>query len=555
MSTALSDSQPHPLYYLHNFLRVLDWVDIRYPDLLNHSEQAFITRFRELPVSAQALLVRMVMRKGIYFRRSKLNYAEIGDHDLALAALQQQGMLIVNPELTLSEAGRLLTANEVNRLATRLEISVRTTKTQLLTNIEGLCLAAQPWTDWHIGPSDPVYALTVMPECDRLRLMFFGNLHQAWSTFVLEELGLQRYELVPFDHTARPFNRRDEVDIYLTLHACREALDEGSSAQDILPLVPDVPDDNHWLLSRRDRLLYTLAYQLERAGQTDLALSLYSGLRHPEARVRQIRVLERQERLSHALELALEVQKTPANEAESQHMARILLRLSRKLKIALPSSSPTHAAAPTRITPTETDEMTLAPLTECVERDVVVALHTAEAPVFFVENGLINSLLGLLCWPAVFANIPGAFFHPYQAGPADLNQPDFLRRRETLIADQLALLDSEAYKGFIRTMYQVKYGLQSPFVYWPLLTEELLELSLTCIPATDLNALFTRILFDIPSNRSGLPDLIQFWPEQARYCLIEVKGPGDRLQDNQRRWLSYFAAHGIPAQVVMVKRP
>jgi hypothetical protein len=31
--------------------------------------------------------------------------------------------------------------------------------------------------------------------------------------------------------------------------------------------------------------------------------------------------------------------------------------------------------------------------------------------------------------------------------------------------------------------------------------------------------------------------------------MIEVKGPGDRLQDNQLRWIDYCAAHGMPVTV------
>ncbi len=50
-----------------------------------------------------------------------------------------------------------------------------------------------------------------------------------------------------------------------------------------------------------------------------------------------------------------------------------------------------------------------------------------------------------------------------------------------------------------------------------------------------------------------MPDLIQFWPAEGRYRMIEVKGPGDRLQDNQRRWLDFFAAHDIPVSVCHVQ--
>ena len=45
---------------------------------------------------------------------------------------------------------------------------------------------------------------------------------------------------------------------------------------------------------------------------------------------------------------------------------------------------------------------------------------------------------------------------------------------------------------------------------------------------------------------------MQFWPRERRYRLIEVKGPGDRLQDNQRRWLSFCGREAIPAAVCRV---
>jgi hypothetical protein len=58
---------------------------------------------------------------------------------------------------------------------------------------------------------------------------------------------------------------------------------------------------------------------------------------------------------------------------------------------------------------------------------------------------------------------------------------------------------------------------------------------------------------DLQSNRSGFPDLVQFWPKQRRYRMIEVKGPGDRLQDNQRRLLEFCAALGMPVSVCHVR--
>ena len=80
-----------------------------------------------------------------------------------------------------------------------------------------------------------------------------------------------------------------------------------------------------------------------------------------------------------------------------------------------------------------------------------------------------------------------------------------------------------------------------------------LELALDCIPPAHLQKFFERLLADVRANRSGLPDLIQLWRDEHRYRLIEVKGPGDRLQDNQIRWLNFCLAQDIPVAVCKVK--
>jgi hypothetical protein len=86
-----------------------------------------------------------------------------------------------------------------------------------------------------------------------------------------------------------------------------------------------------------------------------------------------------------------------------------------------------------------------------------------------------------------------------------------------------------------------------------MLPTELLELALSCLPAMHLKQCFLRLLQDIRNNRTGMPDLIQFWPEQGSYRMIEVKGPGDRLQDNQLRWIEFCREHGLPVTVCHVR--
>ena len=82
-----------PFYYLNNFMQVLDWLEHRYADVLSVEEQCFIREFNRLPREPRALLVRMVMRKGVHFRASKLHYVEIGDIAMAAEPLLAQGWI------------------------------------------------------------------------------------------------------------------------------------------------------------------------------------------------------------------------------------------------------------------------------------------------------------------------------------------------------------------------------------------------------------------------------------------------------------------------------
>lgn len=534
----------NPFYYLDNFRQVLAWVGERHGDLLDDDERSFIDRFQQIPQVSQALLVRMVMRKGALFRASKLRYAEIGCPLQASEALVEQGWIEPDPMLDLTQLCGLLKKDELLRVFGTALSNQR--KSDLLQALMAEHDQPKPFAIWCEPLGDTAFALTINDLCDRLRLMFFGNIHQDWSEFVLADLGIFRYEQVAFSPESRAFHLRAEVDAYLHLHRCRERFEAGEAVENVLVDVPMTPYANDWLENRRGKLLLMLARQCERMGDLSLALQLHSANRYPGARERAIRVLERCEQHEAALQLALAAEAAPESEHEAQQLQRILPRLRRALGGS--ASRRAGVAQPQRI-----DLMLPRSEALSVERAVRAHLTSCDAPVYYVENALINSMLGMLCWDAIFAPLPGAFFHPFHAAPADLARPDFHARRAGLFDECLSKLGTHEYRDCIRRVFREKFGLQSQFVSWGLFDDTLLELALDCIPAEHLKAFFQRILLDVPNHRTGLPDLIQFWPAERRYQLIEVKGPGDRLQDNQKRWIDFAQRHQVPIAVCYVR--
>ncbi|WP_324733708.1 VRR-NUC domain-containing protein [Pseudomonas paeninsulae] len=533
------------LYYLCNFHKALAWLRERHHDLLLAEEQAFLRRFGELALPSQALLVRMIMRKGPHFRASKLAYAEIGCPRHAAQALLDAGWIRHDAELALAELFELLRKEELlEAFAARAHKALK--KPQLLAQLTAEHSRSRSFADWCPRLDEQVYSLAINPLCERLRLLFFGNLQQDWSAFVLADLGIFRYEPVALSADSRVFTQRAEVDCYLALQRCHERGEAGEPVAEVLQQIAALDCATPFLAMRRAKLRFRLGQHLERAGELENALACYVDCPFTGARLRRIRVLEGLGRAADAHALASQAAVAAENEAEAQGLERVLLRLRRQL--GLPQPRKPKPPAPARL-----DLCLPKPAGHSVEYGVKLHLSEADAPVHYVENSLICSLFGLLCWPAIFAPLPGAFFHPFQSGPLDLLSPDFQPRRAELFATCLAQLDSDAYKSTIRQTYADKYGIQSPFVFWNALDQQLLEQALDCLPAAHLRAWFQRLLADIKANRAGMPDLIQFWPAQRRYRMIEVKGPGDRLQDNQRRWLAFCAEHGMPVDVCYVQ--
>lgn len=533
-------------YYLHNFRKALVWIGERHADLLDDRERAFLQAFDALEWSAQALLVRMIMRKGTHFRASKLSYEEIGCCRRAAVALIANGWVREDAPLPLDELLNLLRKDEIVASFAEQLSDRRARKDDLAQQLAAHFTVSQSFAAWCPTLDDVLYSLTIADLSERLRLMFFGNLRQEWSEFVLADLGIFRYERVDFPADSRALRCREDVDDYLHLQRCREAFEAGEVSDELLACIDARRYDNPYIAERRAKLLFRIGQQLERCAAFDLALQVYASSGYGAARQRCIRVLERTLQHRAAFELASQAVAEPLSDGELQLAERALVRLSRHL--GLPAQKRSKAPVLARLDLQLPQTPMLA-----VERLVQQHLHCSDAPVHYVENTLICSLFGLLCWPAIFAAVPGAFFHPFQHGPADLLTADFYPRRRALFAERLAQLEDERYRDSIRQTYRDKFGIQSPFVHWGVLSETLLEQALDCLPAAHLQAWFRRLLGDIQANRSGMPDLIQFWPEEKRYRMIEVKGPGDRLQDNQRRWLAFCAEHGMPVDVCYVQ--
>jgi FAN1, HTH domain/VRR-NUC domain/Fanconi anemia-associated nuclease SAP domain len=544
-----------PYYYRDNFLLLCDTVERQYGDLLTQSELALLDTFRRLDFQAQCLYVRLVSRVGPWFRESKLAYPELDDLSAAIDSLLARDLLGLAAELSVDELGRLFTVAELRVVfSPQLPGTSARDKTSLLAMISGLALDSQVMLQ-QLAAIDAgrIIAPLGVEWVQLLQLLFFGNRHQSLTEFVLSDLGITNYYPYRLDREHRLFPHRLALDEYLDCAGCSDSwyqLREGGDREGLLLLARDMlareirfsSSERRW-----HRLCNDLARDLERLGEPGLAQQLYGrSQRHP-ARERSARVLEAQGDWAAVGQLCEQILAAPWCEDERDAAGRILARARRRLGGG-------KISRPREVFPQLRLELPQGP--GCVELQTAqwIAQHSPHQwhSVHYVENQLMNTLFGLAFWEQIFAPVPGAFHNPYQGAPADMYEADFRLRRQDLLGQRLAELRGTDLRVELVAAHRRYGGYQCHWTNSRVITEELVEEVTRIIPDAQLLAIWERMLFDPRENRRGFPDLIALGKELGRYCMIEVKGPGDALQDSQKRWLRFFGQSGIPASVAWV---
>lgn len=538
-------SSPGPLptgYYLENFKLVISFIQEHHSKVLSDDERMFIEEFDLLDRECQYLYLRLISRKGPFFRSDKLSYSEIPDLKPAALKLELAGFLSINPQIELDDLCELLLKAELlTHFSDQLKEHKHLRKDELISVLKGNYSTDASELEL---PFD-IYEPLGTENFSVFRLLFFGNLWQDFSEFVLQDLGLMRYEEYPIRPEDSIFQDRGTIDSYLLLHELRELAWVAREEQayhlypDILENIPSA-DSEARLTRMRGRLLNEIARDYERLGGDDISLRLYADSTEPPARERSLRLYFKHEQLDEAKRLCDEMLSKPADEHEAELAKRFASKIAgeKQTRILERSFNPVDLQLPEHTQ---------------VEQAVAEHFTASRRKAYFVENSLMLGLFGLLCWDIVFMPLPGVFFNRFQSGPADLFTADFFPRRESLFQQRLEdLIEIPDLTGMILELYDEKAGISNHLVHWGQLSEELIEVSTRLIPREHLQNIFRRMAFDLKSNRSGLPDLAVFDEQNQSYKFVEVKGPGDHLQANQKRWLTNFDSWQIPYEVAWV---
>ncbi|RXJ74921.1 VRR-NUC domain-containing protein [Veronia nyctiphanis] len=529
-------------YYLNNFLTLIEYVAQQYTDLLNENEKAWIDCFQMLPRDGKALTVRLLSRRGIWFREDKLKYSEIKDLSATLAELERVGFVSLSNQPATEVACDLLTKPELVNLLSDCPLKKQEKK--------------QVFVDYALETKP---TLTLPFQCIALHhqeimpvflLLFFGNAHQDLSQFVLSDLGIHQYEDVEISKAYRLFRQRKHITDWLSLSELSEQLWLATTAKDIpciLGIASSVQASTafetiEWqpMERKRQRLLTRIGRELERQSQLDDAVLFYQQSALPPARERLARIYTKQNRLALAADIVKDMLESPVDEDEQETAGRIARQLAKKTEIN----------APEKIKAAFESETVSLSIGRSVELTVAEYYQSQGWQAWYSENLLLNAVFGLTFWDIIFSPVEGAFLNPFQRSPRDMYHESFSSTRKDMLESRFRQITQHGL-DYIFGVYKEKHGTSNDWVNWHYVTEELLSAAINSLSSAQWVGCFRRLLFDLRANRKGHPDL--FMVKEGKPCFIEVKGPGDSLQYHQIRWLNYFDHLGIECKVVYVE--
>ena len=538
-------------YYLGHFLEMLDFVASRYDHALDAAHRSFLGDFGRLSEEARCLYVRIANRRGRIFRRDQLRYEEITDPETASAELIGADFLR-SPESR--DLGRMLATESRNELLARLRAHFQNENEAppRLASMKKAALLKLATTTLPFEVAYPDSRRTEYlvqrreDEVAYLLFLYFGSLDRDLTSFALRDLGRVRTAAFRDDFEAR-FTSRDAAWACFfhakTLQSLEEA--EPESLRRLSASVeewPDCREPEAELL--RHRALHRLGRLLERDGQGDAALAVYSRSDQYPATERRVRLLHQGGRVEEAEELLRRLIDDPSCDGELLFAEDFLERKFQKKR----TGKLTELLRSGPVLPLDESGRGHPELTAArrIARDGATAAH--------VENRPWQQLFGLLFWDLLYGAEHASLHDPFDFTPQDLSAGTFLDRHCERIEERLRLLDDpEEALALLLSNWETHRGTPNAFVWWDEVLFVLVCQLVSQSPKGALASILGEMARDFRHNRSGFPDLVVFEEEGAVPRFVEIKTEGDQIRRQQLVQIERLRRAGFPVEVARVR--
>lgn len=143
-----------------------------------------------------------------------------------------------------------------------------------------------------------------------------------------------------------------------------------------------------------------------------------------------------------------------------------------------------------------------------------------------------------------------------QIAPLDIRTDEFYTARKSIIESHLQQIQDGMAEEFLIESWETHYGTRCIGINWDHHSLDEVRAAVACVGGACLASLCRLFALDYKSWSSGMPDLL-LWRFHGEYSgeakLVEVKGPKDRLSEQQRAWLLQLMDCGFKVEVCKVK--
>ncbi|KAI3946577.1 hypothetical protein MKX01_014435 [Papaver californicum] len=599
--------------YQQNFLLLIQEVMRSHQHLFTDEEKLYTESFKSLSDDSQNLFVRLFTRKGPWFRMSNISYQEITDSQQAIEELCSNGYMCSLESMKepnwydIKEVLDILTVPELRDIC-----SLSHSKKGICSGRkqELISLLSASYEDGKC-PSLPSMVLDRTGNCIRVsstaesllwrvQRLFFLNGEQDLNAFLMVDLGLVKYpaytcivhnqifpsraDLLAYEESLEVAQIMDESlegDDPVKVRSCTEISDARISSS-LEALQSSTPPIRTFHSSFSDSYVYSkvvtlgISY-LERERRYEDAIRLLKGLldritwggRRGYWTLRLSVDLEHLGRLNESLSVAEEGLLDPWVRAGSKMaLQRRILRLGKPPRRWKPPSFSNS------IKRTIKEVQVLGrPLNcdlgvknrfygedgeQCAVEELALQYYANEGGGWHgvhTESGIWMTIFGLIMWDIIFADIPDVFHTRFQTSPLDLDTDNFYIARKSLIESHLHNIHEGMAEEILITSWDTHFGTACRGVNWDRHSLSDLRAAVTCVGGPCLASLCRLLAQDYRSWSSGMPDLL-LWRFSGDYKgeakLVEVKGPRDRLSEQQRAWLLLLMDCGFNAEVCKV---
>ncbi|KAI3853640.1 hypothetical protein MKW98_025157 [Papaver atlanticum] len=599
--------------YQQNFLLLIQEVMKSHQHLFIDEEKLYIESFKSLSDDSQNLFVRLFTRKGPWFRMSNISYQEVTDSQQAVEGLCARGYMCSLESMKepngsdIKEVLDVLTVSELRDICSlsHPKKGIYSSRKQEL-----ILLLSAAYDDGKC-PSLPSMVLDRTGNCIRVsstaeslfwrvQRLFFLNGEQDLNAFLMVDLGLVKYpaytcivhnqifpsraDLLAYEEAlevAQIMDESLEEDDHVKVKSCMEISDARISSSREAPQ-SSTPPTMTFHSSFSDSYIYSkvvtlgISY-LERERRYEDAIRLLKGLldrmvcggRRGYWTLRLSVDLEHLGRLNESLSVAEEGLLDPWVRAGSKMaLQRRILRLGkppRRWKTPNFSDSIKRAIKEVQVLgrPLNCDlgmknRFYGEDGEQCGVEELALQYYANEGGGWHgvhTESDIWMTIFGLIMWDIIFADIPDVFHTRFQTSPLDFDTDNFYIARKSLIESHLHNIYEGMAEEILITSWESHIGTACRGVNWDRHSLSDLRAAVTCVGGPCLASLCRLLAQDYRSWSSGMPDLF-LWRFSGDYKgeakLVEVKGPRDRLSEQQRAWLLLLMDCGFNAEVCKV---